>query len=257
MNQNEVNKKLRNITQDWITSEPVKKLLKSGEGNFSDVFVPGITEHYAEAEGRRFLLFGQEARNFNFGNDNSVENIQEWVIRYTLRQVYQNYSEKSEEKWNNSPFWSLFRKIEENGWHPVWSNLDKFHKFDLESKKTIPLTSGEEVAFNSSKMKDGKTIVQEEIDVLKPDIIVFLVGPYYMKSLSTALEIKKDQLSAFKPSTNAEGYCVQIEETLTKLSVPVYWTYHPAYIIRSESRGMSLDGLIGHMIRTAENSQIL
>lgn len=252
MNQNEVNDELRSIIRDWRDSDRIQKqLLKSGKDKFSDVFVPGITEYYADdanAKGRRILLYGQEARNFIFGCDNSVENIQEWVIKYTLRQVYQNKDDESEEKWNNSPFWALFRKIKEHGWHPVWSDLDKFHR--LINKETKSLTIGEEVVFNSPVKEGEKTIVQKEIDILKPDLIVFLVGPrpHYIDSLCTALKIEKDQLAAIKPSASAENYCVQISGALTKLSMPVYWTYHPAFINRSKGKGMSYDDLIRHII---------
>ena len=68
MNRNEVNDELRSIIRDWRDSDRIQKLLKSDEGKFSDVFVPGITEYYANAnaKGRRILLYGQEARNFYY-----------------------------------------------------------------------------------------------------------------------------------------------------------------------------------------------
>lgn len=252
MNQNEVNDELRSIIRDWRDSDRIQKqLLKSGKDKFSDVFVPGITEYYADdanAKGRRILLYGQEARNFYFNANNSVEDIQGWVINYALCQVYQTDCDESKAKWNASPFWTFFRKIKRHGWHPVWSNLDKFHRVDLINKKTKSLTIGEEVVFNSPVKEGEKTIVQKEIDVLKPDLIVFLVGPHYIDSLCTALKIEKDQLAAIKPSASAENYCVQISGALTKLSMPVYWTYHPAFINYSKSKGMSYDDLIRHII---------
>lgn len=260
MNRDQVNEQLRNVTRDWLNSDSVQKRLKSTEGLYSDVFVPGISEYYAEAVGRRILLFGQEARNFYFDNDNSLERIQNWVICYAMSQIDQtrmisagqDSQDLPREKLNKSPFWSLFRKIVQQGWHPAWSNLDKFHRFEPESRKTIPLTGDDEVIFNSPVRKDEKTLVQKEIEIVKPDVIVFLVGPNYTKSLSIALRIEKKQLAAIRPTANAEGYCVRIDESLTKLSVPVYWTYHPAYILRSKKKGMSLDDLVEHIISGAK-----
>jgi uracil-DNA glycosylase len=101
---------------------------------------------------------------------------------------------------------------------------------------------------------DGiKSLLQREIELAKPDAVVFVVGPSYHVSLETAfdLENKKDY-SLKKYAPNVQN---NIVSDITKFvdikndgkPIPVFWTYHPAYMNRNKKLGF--DNIVNQLIK--------
>ena len=76
------------------------------------------------------------------------------------------------------------------------------------------------------------SLLQIEIDILKPDIVIFAVGPNnpYFRALHYAFDLNEGTLNDYFPT--AENPCKEISQILG-LDMPAYWTYHPNFLSRN------------------------
>ena len=112
--------------------------------------------------------------------------------------------------------------------------MDKFlkadHKEHIEKEDAVEL--------NAAYGEDKLSILQREINLLKPKVIVFAIGPRekYRKSLASAFSIDASLLYAHRPTRKS---CAnKISDVLGLKETIVLWTYHPNYL----SRGKLKDG---------------
>lgn len=75
---------------------------------------------------------------------------------------------------------------------------------------------------------------------LKPNLIVFITGPYYHATMEQAMNL--EQASLANQNLALETGCINITH-LSKLNVPTFWTYHPRYI-SSNKNPLSRDDII-------------
>lgn len=187
-----------------------------------------------------------------------------WVNAYTEFQLTDDNRKKDEInkifsiKNNKGPFWRFIRDLCKNiNLYPFYTNIDKVHRYvpsnnNVQSSKsgtkfcTVPLTDKiEENIYYKFKDKD-KYILREEIKIAnntgKLKAILFLAGPNYAKSIQYALGVENKQLNEkpqYKNKINSqEKLCIISEELKEELGidVPVFWTYHPNFLL---TRGLS------------------
>ena len=103
----------------------------------------------------------------------------------------------------------------------VWNELDKMHYIPAgnnDRTKCIRVWKEDKDVLNG-EVKNGKSLLQLEIETIQPDLIVFLTGPSpkYVFSMESALKKdlpdkpnKKEPISFFLYG-----------------SIPCLWTYHP------------------------------
>ena len=178
-------------------------------------------------------VIGQEAKDFgSYLSDWPIEDIQEFNKEYVEIQL--GYKQPTKDiKRNNSPFWYLFRDLKSHGLEPVWNNVDKFHRLSNDNK-TESLNLEIERLLNKSYGSDNKSLLTREIEISNPDIIVFVVGPYYHESMALSLGIEDDELIKYKPTKDAKCNCIK---DIYDSDILVLWSYHPAYLNRVKSIG--------------------
>ncbi len=217
-----INSQLLERQEEWLKECNADSISK--EFRLSRPFSFAITSEYIKSS-NRIMIVGQEARDFcSYEDDWPLKNIQCFNIDYTRTQL--GYCKIKE--YNRSPFWKLFRKIHKQNIEPVWNNLDKFHRINS-AKETVPLTVELEEKFDSTYGGDYKSLLQREIEITNPDIILFVIGPLYYEALSFSFGIDTTFLLDFKP--NPKEPCRDVSKIL-ELGIPVLWSYHPAYLNR-------------------------
>ena len=196
------------------------------ENNLSRPYVCSVSERYFNSR-KRIMIIGQETYNFPpFNDDWAEQNIQKWGVEYLEKQLWNI----GNQKYNRSAFWKLFRYIESQvEYCPCWNNVDKAHR--IVNSKTVPLTVGLERSLNSTLLSDGYTILQKEIEITKPSAVLFITGPKYYQSMAAAMVINENELYAVRPTVNS--VCTDISK-ISRLELPVLWTYHPTYLNRQE-----------------------
>ena len=203
---------------------------------------PFFTSLYQMDDNKPLIMFiGQETNGWGdyFGDENKafegvneIETAQNFVKEYTWNNVKNqdkkhriDYKNNKYTGYNSYSFWRFIRDVYKksgNNTDIVWTELDKIH-YCCNHKKCITLWTEDEVKLNGP-LCDGKTILQHEIDIVKPNLVVFLVGPNYYKSMETALQ--KSDLYLYIPSE---------KESFTEFKVydtECLWSYHPNFLLR-------------------------
>ncbi|MBE6986133.1 MAG: hypothetical protein E7433_01730 [Ruminococcaceae bacterium] len=220
MELNRVELALKEIYDGW-------QLGNECENNgYSAMFRMGYPDEYIDS-GRPLLMYvGQEDLNGNKGKT------QEWIRKYQTIQRAENNELDPDEKVRYSPFWVLYRTFCDMGYNSLWNNLDKLLK--LAKKETKPLEREAAVAFNAPYGEEGISVLQREINLLKPKVIVFAIGPRekYRASLASAFSIDVSLLYPYRPTRQN---CVNdISSLLGLKDTIVLWTYHPNYLSRGK-----------------------
>lgn len=194
------------------------------EHHISNPYLLAVSTDYIESS-RRIMLFGQETlcwygeKNCGiFSPDTKVSELQ------NLYDLFVNQPTKG----YNSPFWNLVncidRKAKGKGVGIVCNNLAKIG---------YTSTTGYNVEVNSQ----FNDIVNSEIEILNPDIIVLLTGPRYDS-------LVRSRFGDFQQNRCVDGL---EERKLAELIFPnnmylnrrkVFRTYHPGYIRRRINRDM-------------------
>jgi len=148
-------------------------------------------------------------------DDNSVEQFVK-----ELTKIYMGFH--LGEKYYRSPFWrsshKLFRGLNPSGpeYGFLWSNLVK-----VDQHQKRPRSSIEEIVFNLFP------VIPLEIEITRPDVVVFFTGPYYdQRLMQTFNRLGFDKI---------EGYDEETLSRLTHNGLPKnsFRTYHPNWFIRS------------------------
>lgn len=230
-----MNKELNKYQKEWFEEIFEPYIIENPNANISYPFFTGVVEQYVKAD-KRILIIGQETSGWNiYKPDWTIEDSQQWSVNYLSYQLdYCNDAKLKEQfkRKNSSPFWGFFKAFRKDGIVPCWSNVDKAQRNI--NGKTQGLTEDIEIAFNQKLPHTNKTLLQKEIEILKPNVIVFITGPRYRVTMEKALALKEKALKGYEPSHD-DG-CIDISD-IVNLGIPTFWTYHPRHIA---SRGNEL-----------------
>lgn len=207
-----------------LTMEDMNKL--------SNPFLVKCLPAYRKAS-KKVLFVGQETNGWDsfkvtletFSRNKTEEHNSEDIIEY-LQWMYEDF--RFQRKYDHTPFWKGLRSIHQ----AIVGEDDSFlHtqlvRFDLNCQR--PPEHIEEL------LQKEYNVLPMEIDVLNPDVIIFLTGPYYDDRIRETYRdtyVRGDQLG-FLPIEGFKG------NELTRLSHPAlpyhtYRTYHPGYSLRKE-----------------------
>ena len=222
-----------------------RKVLAGKEGEISCPFSVGVSKEYVSSE-KTVMIFGQEANSLTCDYEKwNLENMQAWAVAYLERQLGIETDYKIDGKrlkYNGSPFWDFFRAMKKSGYFPCWNDLDKVKRYKAGNEYRLKLDEegyGQRKILNA-KVKRAKSLLQNEIELLKPDIVVFAIGPRnpYFSTLGYAFDLDEAVLSPHCPTP--EKPCREISKILG-LDMPAYWTYHPNYLSRKGIFGKVLN----------------
>lgn len=269
-----------NIMVPYINNQFTKRevsLYASENEKYNDVkiscpFCMGLTDEYINSHNKKIMIVGQVARKLGswskqwqgrttddlFKDIDKKEDywpakrMQNWANDYLECQLKNSTSEK----YNSSAFWDFFRDLKSCGNISLcWNDLDKVNFVENDGKEKN-LTYKDETVLSSKYEYDGESLslLQREIKIAKPDIIIFAIGPYYSLSLDVALgvsdykynhmsniELSKKSLKVSKLFKDypSKDRCV-VQNNDLKVSVNnllgretvVLWTYHPTALRR-------------------------
>lgn len=236
-----MNKELNKYQKEWFEEifEPFIK--ENPNANISYPFFTGVTEQYLDSN-KRIMIIGQETNSWNiYKPDWTIEDSRQWTIDYLCYQLkYCNDAEHKEKfgRRNCSPFWSFFKVFSNEGIVPCWNNVDKAQRNI--GGKTVSLTEEIEIALNKKLPHTNKTLLQKELEILKPNTIVFITGPSYIVTMENALGLKEKTLLEYKPTQ--DNGCIDIS-SIVNLGIPTFWTYHPRHIASSKN-ALSRDKIV-------------
>lgn len=230
------NKRLLEVHNYWYKNIAEPVIEKYADVKFSLPFYVGLS-NMNTTKMPVAMIVGQETRDHGELNEvNQKEwpphKSQEWSISYLNTQLNLEDSHYGN-KCNGSPFWKFFRSIYGNGVFPCWSNIDKFHRYIINGKdannnntyKTERLKEEHKVEFNQIIHPQKKTLLLEEIEIIKPDVLIFVTGPDYIVSMETALMCN---LSSQVPDLKND-YVRDITKVIN-IGIPAFWTYHPLFL---------------------------
>lgn len=259
------NDELLSIQKEWqnkLYREVFDNYKKNETDKLSCAFSFGVSERYLNSD-KKIMIVGQEANGHSYDyaewgieNENGLKKFQNWAVDYLDFQVYNENQNNRNFKINHSPFWKFCRDLAKE-FGVCWNNIDKVRRY----------TRQDGVAFvedylletrDSNKQKDrsilhrkifgGKSLLQKEIEIAKPDAVVFAIGPswpyYHSLSLAffdgAAVDKELNDCGVKYPDMKSGYYCVEIGEFL-RLDIPAYYTYHPNYLLRKNCLDKVID----------------
>ena len=89
------------------------------------------------------------------------------------------------------------------GINPAWNNLDSLHRcisIGDRQYKTKPLKEEMEISFHKTFGDKKLSLLCYQISIAKPDIILFVTGPHYARSMEAGLMFDSNSLEISKPS---------------------------------------------------------
>lgn len=238
---NNINAKLRecqaewfnNICKPWLAKggerpEDMKNWTKScfgeiAEYSFSQPFFTGVND----IKKPLIMIVGQETNGWGDISEFSIDvGEAKWNINNSQERTIYYLKKNIELSVSTSTFWKFIIELKkEHRFSLCWNNLDKIHYIIHNATKRkrdtncIKLYSNDEKTLNN-KIGSNKTLMQQEIDIIKPDLIIFLTGPNYKDSMETALQIKLAKI----PDKN--------NEPIVAIDKNKIWTYHPSFLYR-------------------------
>ena len=214
-------------------------------------FYMGLSPEYIckERDGRkmpRLMVVGQEALGYGKwiedGNKFSYEPVssQEWAIEFTRVQLGEkgvNEGGRYTIRKKNTRFWNAIRLLSEK-FVICWNNLDKAYFGD---GKQGSLTVEGEKNLSRRYLRENeiaaKSILEREIEIAKPDYLLFFTGPNYFQSMETAFGAE----TKFEGALTLENPIVDLNEMKHITGIPTYWTYHPNNRVRVNSAQLFLE----------------
>jgi len=180
------------------------------------VWVPQVYE----LSNPRVAIVGQQQKDCDYSYG---EFLRQWGVEQAVRE-YESFNFAENYEGNNSPFWQFFNIVRSH-FHGemgprgtiAWVNLVKFVMPDQNS------ILGQAVEQEALAFQDG--IFQAEIEILKPDICIFVTGPDYDFILERYFcGLRFDPLDF-----PVRQFARLVHPKLPKHS---YRTYHPNYLNR-------------------------
>ncbi|MDD3740181.1 MAG: hypothetical protein PHH30_02980 [Bacteroidales bacterium] len=192
-----------------------------------------LNEEAFSSSDLKIMIFGQETNSWERGTVEEfipVEEsykITERTVDTFMSQYIEFFNSKMQRKGIDSPFWTTAKKINKtlskSGLKPyiIWNNIYKIGNFARNKNRPSKSIRDFENSYFPS-------VINNELEILKPDIIILLTGPEYEARVDKILTINK-----------TEKLCDDIDaRELANLSlnsgVKAIRTYHPNFLFRNK-----------------------
>ena len=175
------------------------------ENLFEESSYPLLLSTWENEPVPKAMFFGQETNGW--GDSEDIATLMEGYRNFELGKNYPSLFWKY--------LWALSNKIGLKGAHPfLWNNINKLGKQQSAGHAEQRATELENEHFN---------VLREELELIKPEICVFLSGPHY----DSDLKVKLPDLEILPTEGYKENEFVRFSSRyLPKNS---FRTYHPGY----------------------------
>ncbi|MBU2948056.1 hypothetical protein [Zobellia uliginosa] len=214
MKESKVNTELSNLYNKFLIDfERIKNNISDDKLN--GPFLCSPNQNYINAK-TKILVVGQETK----GWPNLEKGIDGLMATYEEFNLGINYT--------RSPFWQFMRKLEKvyglQNYSCAWTNLNKY---DVGEQRPL--------GANEKEIATVDKLLISEIEILKPDVCLFLLGPdfdFRMKKTFKGLEFQF-----------IDGFKQRQFSKLSHPSLPLksYRTYHPKYLRLAKLEDKTLD----------------
>jgi hypothetical protein len=231
---NKIQSELYNLYDELLSEELLLKIkeknlkLQDNEKSTDPLFI-GVTEDYLNAD-IRLMIFGQETNGWGGGEfnvDNEPEFIEMLIDGDGDNPDCRGYRGFFNEKYcyeyeKRGHFWNIIKKFitdfqtanQDKKIDYLWNNVIKMGKMGI----GFPTFWYDDII-----KKYFNNLILKEIDILKPDFIVFFSGPNYDKYLNDIFNNPSKKLVA--------GFS---ESELCEIEIPnikrAFRTYHPKFL---------------------------
>ena len=173
----------------------------------------------------RVMVFGQETNDWGQLNEQTtIESLQESYSSFYGGQEFNKWKGQFRNGYN-----LLFSKINEI--HPdkkvefVWNNIIKTGRRRVKGIKKSAAGAPTKQIYELEK--NHFNIIPGEINILKPDVLIFLTGPSYDKYVRTVFSSGNfEAIQGFKKRQLAQISLINNVKSAVR-------TYHPAYLYRT------------------------
>ncbi len=266
---NYIDDKLKDAQGDWNKNIlcPYQQVNKD---DISQPFYCTFADEYAvlKETNKTIMIVGKETnRGYHFYDKNHpwtlISKRNSWYD-YFIKQMKLTSKRTNEiMRWNRSAFWKIFRCFAQNNVLTCWNNINKCERLECINGKecrTTCLNEKQTKALCTQYGYDNKSLLQREIEIVNPDIVLLMVGnsQHYIQSICTSFGINEKDLSHNIPYINGV-YMHDITNIVYKQNVgkvpKVIWTYHPSYLQRAKK----LDNFINNIIKQLQpiNTQLV
>jgi len=220
-----IDKQLKDLyLERWeLLSEKLKNIVETSEYSIKPANPLLLTlkdeTKFIEAD-IRIMIFGQETNSW--GKEGFHNDINKTLKRYDDFFHEKGYWEYGKGFWNGVLLFldKIHAKYPNKKIEFIWNNLIKIGKSNKRGKPPHYIRNIEKEHFN---------IINEEIEIINPNLILFLSGPNYDYILDKEIEgfDKEGKLEGFTPR--------KLLKFKFKEKIPCYRTYHPNYMWRSSN----------------------
>ena len=210
----------------WSKWSEIVDGLRSRQGLSAPLLLKPHGEYFSAK--RKLMVVGQETNRWY------VEDEPRSASMTTLHLLLDNYHDHVIKRIKGSqPFWKASRIIADclnpdlkDQPSLAWSNIVKTDRL----KKVNEKISGVRPSLEDEEWISQFNMLQEEIRILKPEVIVFFIGPCYCDRLEKTFP----GVNYTRPSTASLWSPVSHPD----LPIHSYLTYHPSYLWRSGRRAV-------------------
>ncbi len=215
-----INEKLKQLySKDWeVYNQSIKDWeIKYPSKGMTNPLCLAVTDEYLLAD-LKVIIFGQETNGWcdeiKYGN---IEKMQNKYLSFYNGGKFDKHKGQFKNAFNYIVK-GLREEYSDKKIGFVWNNIIKRGK---ENGKGRPLEDIYKIE------KEHFNVISQEIDILKPDIIIFLTGPYYDKNIRHVFKIEQSEF--VKTDGFTERQLAIVNNTGAKIAIR---TYHPNYLYR-------------------------
>ena len=181
-------------------------------------------ENYLKAD-LRIMIFGQETNSWehkvhsDIPINQSIDFVEQTVV--TFMDHYGRFlNDKVNKKGKKSPFWNahnkIVKKLGDRNIEIVWNNIYKIgNKSKNHNRPHSNIRQMENASFD---------VISNEIEILKPDVLIFFTGPDYEARVNKKFQINGTfEVSSRIPSRELAKFSLENK-------IQSYRTYHPRYL---------------------------
>lgn len=212
-----INEQLKDLySKQWVNL--LDQLEKKDKEKYTNPFLISIDEEKLASADMKVMIFGQETKGW--GDESGFSRtVDEGMNRY------RSFCSKEEpyKGFKKSAFWKAFKffEVELNRHHKdqeffyIWNNISKIGKENGKTGISSEIRSIE---------RDLFPVISEEVNIIKPDMIIFLTGPY--RDHDIKFHFPDVEFSSLDTNKNKRQLAKVTSKYLPSAAIR---TYHPSF----------------------------